>query len=81
MCTNKQEKDMGVTLSANLLMTEHYEIVALKANRAFGLIRRNIVHYVNCYKDIDILERFQRRAPRMVITLRKLYRRTRRYRV
>ena len=42
--TIKKEKEIAVTLSANLKVSEQCRIAALKANRILELLRRNIVH-------------------------------------
>ena len=53
-----EEKDLGITLSDNLKMPEQCGIVALKANRIRGLIRRNVVYkeekiIISLYKSIS----------------------------
>ena len=82
-----QEKDLGVTFSADMKVSEQCGIVASKGNQFLGLIRRTIMykekqlivplykaivrpHLEYCIqawrpyrkKDIDKLERIQRRA-------------------
>ena len=42
--TTRKKKDLGVTLSSYLKMSEHCGIAALKSNRILELIRINIVH-------------------------------------
>ena len=41
--TIRKEKDLEVTLSVNLKVSEYFGIAALKANRILGLIRQYIV--------------------------------------
>ena len=93
----KQEKDLGVTFSADMKVSEQCRIAALKGNQNLGLIRRTITykekqlivplykaifrpHLEYCIqawrpyhkKDIDKLERIQRRATKMIPELRDL---------
>ena len=95
--TTVKEKDLGVTISADMKVSEHCGIAASKGNRILGLIRRNITykgkkliiplykaivrpHLEYCIqawrpyrkKDIDTLERIQRRATKMIPELRDL---------
>ena len=90
-----QEKDLGVTLNADMNVSELCGIAASKGNQIVGLIRRTITykekqlivplykaivrpHLEYCIqawrpyhkKDIDKLERIQRRATKMVPELR-----------
>ena len=90
-----KEKDLGLTISADMKVSEQCGIAAAKGNQILGLIRRNIVykekeliiplyktivrpHLEYCLqawrpyrkKDIDILERIQRRATKIVQKLR-----------
>ena len=92
-----QEKDLGVTFSANMKVSEQCEIAASKGNQILGLIRRTIMykekqlivplykaivrpHLEYCIqawtpyhkKDIDKLERIQRRATKMIPEFRDL---------
>ena len=92
-----KEKDLGLTVSADMKVTEQCGIAAAKGNQILGLIRRNIVykekeliiplyktivrpHLEYCIqawrpyrkKDIDILERVQRRATKMIQKLRDI---------
>ena len=85
--TTVKEKDLGVTISADMKVSEQCGIAASKGNQILGLIRRNITYkgkkliiplykaIVRPYldyciqawrpyrkKDIDTLERIQRRA-------------------
>ena len=87
--TNVKEKDLGVTISADMKVSEQCGIAASKGNKILGLIRRNITykgkkliiplykaivrpHLEYCIqawrpyrkKDIDTLERIQRREIR-----------------
>ena len=91
----KQEKDLGVTFSADMKVSEQCGIAASKGNQILGLIRRTIMykekqlivplykaiirpHLEYCIqtwrpyrnKDIDKLERIQRRATKMIPELR-----------
>ena len=95
--TTVKEKDLGVTISADMKVSEQYGIAASKGNQFLGLIRRNITykgkkliiplykaivrpHLEYCIqawrpyrkKDIDTLERIQRRATKMIPELRDL---------
>ena len=92
-----QEKDLGVTFSADMKLSEQCGIAASKGNQILGLIRRTITykekhlivplykaivrpHLEYCIqawrpyrkKDIDKLERIQRRATKMIPELRDL---------
>ena len=85
--TTLKEKDLWLTISADMKVSEQCGIAAAKGNQIFGLIRRNIVykekeliiplyktiirpHLEYCIqawrpyrkKDIDMLERVQRKA-------------------
>ena len=95
--TTVKEKDLGLTISADMKVSEQCAIAAAKRNQILGLIRRNIVykekeliislyktivrpHLEYCiqawrpyrHKDIDILERVQRRATKMIQKLRNI---------
>ena len=95
--TTVKEKDLGVTISADMKVSEQCCIAASKGNQILGLIRRNITykgkkliiplykaivrpHLEYCIqawrpyrkKDIDTLERIQRRATKMIPELRDL---------
>ena len=95
--TTIKEKDLGVTISADMKVSEQCGIAASKGNQILGLIRRNITykgkkliiplykaivrpHLEYCIqawrpyrkKDIDTLERIQRRATKMIPELRDL---------
>ena len=92
-----QEKDLGITFSADMKVSEQCWIVASKGNIILGLIRRTNIykekqlivplykaiirpHLEYCIeawrpyrkKDIDQLERIQRRATKMITKLRDL---------
>ena len=92
-----QEKDLGVTFSADMKVSEQCRIAASKGNQVLGLIRRTITykekqlivflfkaivrpHLEYCIqawkpyrkKDIDKLERIQRRATKIIPELRDL---------
>ena len=95
--TTVKEKDLGVTISADMKVSEQCGNAASKGNQILGLIRRNITykeqkliiplykaivrpHLEYCIqawrpyrkKDIDTLERIQRRATKMIPELRDL---------
>ena len=95
--TTSKEKDLGLTISADMKVSEQCGIAAAKGNQILGLIRRNIVykekeliiplyktivrpHLEYCIqawrpyrkKDIDMLERVQRRATKMIPKLRNI---------
>ena len=95
--TTSKEKDFGLTISADMKVSEQCGIAAAKGNQILGLIRRNIVykekeliiplyktivrpHLEYCIqawrpyrkKDIDMLERVQRRATKMIPKLRNI---------
>ena len=90
-------KDLGLTISADMKVSEQCGIAAAKGNQILGLIRRNIVykekeliiplyktivrpHLEYCIqawrpyrkKDIDMLERVQRRATKIIPKLRNI---------
>ena len=88
--TTLKEKDLRLTISADMKVSEQCGIAAAKGNPILGLIRRNIVykekeliillyktifrpHVEYCIqawrpycKDIDMLERVQRRVTKMI---------------
>ena len=95
--TTEKENDLGLTISADMKVSEQCAIAAAKGDQILGLIRRNtgykekeliiplcktIVrpHLEYCVqawrpyrkKDIDILERVQRRATKMIQKLRNI---------
>ena len=39
-----KEKDLGVTMNANMKVSEHCRIAASKGNQVLGMIRRNITY-------------------------------------
>ena len=39
-----KEKDLGVTMNANMKVSEQCRIAASKGNQVLGMIRRNITH-------------------------------------
>ena len=93
--TTLKEKDLGLTINANMKVSEQCGIAAEKGNQILELSRRNIVykekeliillyktivrpHLEYCIqacrpyrkKDIDMLERVQRRATKIIQKLR-----------
>ena len=91
------EKGLGVTMNANMKVSEQCRIAASKGNQVLGMIRRNITykeksltvplykaivrpHLEYCIqawspyvrKDIDMLDKIQRRAPKLIPGLRDL---------
>ena len=92
-----KEKDLGVTMNANMKVSEQCRIAASKGNQVLGMIRRNITykdksliiplykaivrpHLEYCIqawnpylrKDVDMLEKIQRRATKIIPGLRDL---------
>ena len=43
-----KEKDLGVSMNANMKVSDHCRIAASKANQILGMIRRNITYKENC---------------------------------
>ena len=98
-----KEKDLGVTMNANMKVSEQCRIAASKGNQVLRMIRRNITykeksliaplykaivrpHLELCIqawspylrKDIDMLEKRQRIATKLIPGLRDLHSRTER---
>ena len=92
-----KEKDLGVTMNANMKVSEQCRIAASKGNQILGMIRRNITYkekslIIPLYKaivrpqleyciqawnphlrkDVDMLEKIQRRATKLIPGLRDL---------
>ena len=92
-----KENDLGVTMNANMKVSEQCRIAASKGNQVLGMIRRNITYKENSLivplyktivrphlgyciqawspylrKDIDMLEKIQRRATKLIPGLRYL---------
>ena len=92
-----KEKDLCITMNANMKVSEQYRIAASKGNQVLGMIRRNIAyrekslivplykaivrsHLQYCIqawspylrKDIDMLEKIQRRATKLIPGLRDI---------
>ena len=97
LCKTVKEKDLGVTMNANMKVSEQCRIAASKGNQVLGMIRRNITYkdkslIVSLYqvtarphleyciqawspylrKYIDMLEKRQRRATKLIPGLRDL---------
>ena len=97
LCQTVKEKDLGVTMNANMKVSEQCRIAASKGNQILGMIRRNITykekglivplykaivrpHLEYCIqawrpylrKDIDMLEKVQRRTTKLITGLRDL---------
>ena len=95
--TTVKENDLGVTISADMKVSEQCGIAASKGNQILALIKRNITYKEKkliiplykaivrphieyciqawrpyCKKDIDTLERIQRRATKTIPELRDL---------
>ena len=92
-----KEKDLGLTMNANVKVSEQCRIAASKGNQILGMIRTNITHKEKSLivplckaivrphleyciqawspylrKDIDMLEKIQRRATKLIPGLRYL---------
>ena len=90
-----KENDLGVTINANMKVSEQCRIAASKGNQILGMIRRNITykekglivplykaivrrHLEYCIhawrpylrKEIDMLEKVQRRTTKLITGLR-----------
>ena len=44
LCTTVKEKDLGITIIADMKVSEQCSIAASKGNQILGLIRRNITY-------------------------------------
>ena len=44
LCTTVKEKDLGVTINANMNISEQCRIAASQDNQILGMIRRNITY-------------------------------------
>ena len=58
--TTVKEKDLGVTISADMKVSEQCGIAASKGNQILGLIRRNITYkgkklIIPLYKELDLI--------------------------
>ena len=49
-CTTIKEKDLGITISADIKVSEQCAIAAAKDNQIIGLIRRNITLIIPLYR-------------------------------
>ena len=47
LCKSVKEKDLGVTMNANMKVSEQCRIAASKDNQILGMIRRNITYKEN----------------------------------
>ena len=97
LCQTVKENDLGVTINANMKVSEQCRIAASNGNQILGMIRRNITYKENglivplynaivrphleyCIqawrpylrKDIDMLEKVQRRTTKLITGLRDL---------
>ena len=95
--TSVKEKDLGVTIRADMTVSEQCGLAAANGNQILGLIRRNITYmektlirplykaivrphleyFIQAWrpyhkKDIDKLERVQRRATKLIPELKYL---------
>ena len=46
LCKTVKEKDLGVTMNANMKVSEQCRIAASKGNQILGMIRRNITYRI-----------------------------------
>ena len=59
-----KEKDLGVTMNANMKVSEQCRIAASKGNQVLGMIRRNIYIYNCILKSHQTIRKISARAPR-----------------
>ena len=97
LCKTVKQRDLGVTINANMKFSEQCRIAASNGNQILGMIRGNITYkekglFVHLYKaivrphlehciqawrpylrkDIDMLEKLQRRTTKLITGLRDL---------
>ena len=94
LCKTAKEKYSGVTINANMKVSEHCRIAASEGNQILGMMRRNITYkekglivplykaivrphldyFIQAWrpylrKDIDMLEKVQRRTTKLITGL------------